>query len=165
LKGKEDLSRYLCGSRKGPELAGQVPVQGGVYMSGTASVIGHVPHIMTQPQPRRVRFEDFEIDLVERKLYRKGELVELQSKGFAFLAALIRRPGETVSRYDLASELWPGVYVQVDQGLNAAVRKVRRALGDDAYAPRFIQTIGSLGYRFIGHIKADDLERRENLYS
>jgi DNA-binding winged helix-turn-helix (wHTH) protein len=134
-------------------------------MSGTASVIGHVPPIMTQPQPRRIRFEDFEVDLVERRLYRKGELVELQSKGFAFLAALIRKPGETVSRYDLASELWPGVYVQVDQGLNAAVRKVRRALGDDAYAPRFIQTIGSLGYRFIGHIKSDDPERRENLYT
>lgn len=134
-------------------------------MSGAVSVIGHVPLIMTRPQPRRIRFEDFEIDLAERKLYRGGELVELQSKGFAFLAALIRRPGETVSRYDLASELWPGVYVQVDQGLNAAVRKVRRALGDDAYAPRYIQTIGSLGYRFIGHIKSDDPDRGETLYS
>jgi DNA-binding winged helix-turn-helix (wHTH) protein len=125
-------------------------------MSGTASAIGHVPPIMTQPRSRRIRFEDFEVDLVERRLYRNGQSVELQSKGFAFLAALLNRPGETVSRYDLASELWPGVYVQVDQGLNAAVRKVRRALGDNAYAPRFIQTIGSVGYRFIGHIRSED---------
>ena len=127
-------------------------------MSGTASVIGHVPPIMTQPRARRIRFEDFEADLVERKLYRNGVSVDLQSKGFAFLAALLQRPGETVSRYDLASELWPGVYVQVDQGLNAAVRKVRRALGDSAYAPRFVQTIGSIGYRFIGRIRASENE-------
>jgi len=111
---------------------------------------------MTQPRSRRIRFEDFDVDLVERRLYRNGEPVELQSKGFAFLAALLQRPGETVSRYELASELWPGVYVQVHQGLNAAVRKVRRALGDSAYAPRFIQTIGSIGYRFIGTIRAED---------
>ena len=128
-------------------------------MSGTASVLGHVPPIMTQPRSRRIRFEDFEADLIERKLYRNGVPVELQSKGFAFLAALLQHPGETVSRYDLASELWPGVYVQVDQGLNAAVRKVRRALGDSAYAPRFVQTIGSIGYRFIGRIKSSENDR------
>jgi DNA-binding winged helix-turn-helix (wHTH) protein len=125
-------------------------------MGGTASAIGHVPPIMTQPRSRRIRFEDFDVDLVERRLYRNGEPVELQSKGFAFLAALLQHPGETVSRYELASELWPGVYVQVDQGLNAAVRKVRRALGDSAYAPRYIQTIGSIGYRFIGTIRSED---------
>ena len=129
-------------------------------MSGTASVLGHVPPIMTQPRSRRIRFEDFEADLIERKLYRNGEPVELQSKGFAFLAALLQRPGETVSRYELASELWPGVYVQVDQGLNSAVRKVRRALADSAYAPRFIQTIGSIGYRFIGRIRSAESDER-----
>ena len=130
-------------------------------MGGTASAIGHVPPIMTQPRSTRIRFEDFEADLQERRLYRNGELVELQSKGFAFLATLLQRPGETVSRYDLASELWPGVYVQVDQGLNAAVRKVRRALGDSAYAPRYIQTIGSLGYRFIGRLRNSEDGRPE----
>ncbi len=125
-------------------------------MSGTATVIGHVPPIMTQPRSTRVRFEDFEADFTERRLYLNGELVDLQSKGFVFLATLLQRPGETVSRYDLACELWPGVYVQIDQGLNAAVRKVRRALGDSAYAPRYIQTIGSVGYRFIDRLQPSD---------
>lgn len=125
-------------------------------MGGTASAIGHVLPIMTQPLSRRICFDDFEVDLVERRLYRNGEPVELQLKGFAFMAALLRHPGETVSRYELASDLWPGVYVQVDQGLNAAVRKVRRALGDSAYAPQYIQTIGSIGYRFIGKIRSGE---------
>jgi DNA-binding winged helix-turn-helix (wHTH) protein len=118
-------------------------------MSGTASAVGYVPQIMVRQRVSKVRFAEFVADLAERKLYRNGEVVELQSKGFAFLAALLQSPGQTVSRFQLANELWPGVYVQVDQGLNAAVRKVRRALNDDAYAPRFVQTLGSHGYRFI----------------
>lgn len=122
-------------------------------MSGAASVIGHVPPIMTQVKPQRVRFADYELDFSTRRLYKNGEPVELQSKGFAFLATLVQRPGETISRFELANQLWPGVYVQVDQGLNAAVRKVRRALNDDAFAPRYVQTVGSHGYRFICEVK------------
>ena len=127
-------------------------------MSGTASAIGPIPPIMTLPKPQRFRFDEFEADLRERKLYRNGEPVELQSKGFAFLAALLQRQGETVSRFELANQLWPGVYVQVDQGLNAAVRKVRRALGDDAFTPRFVQTVGSHGYRFICPVKKAEID-------
>ena len=127
-------------------------------MNGTASVIGHVPPIMTQTKPQRVRFAEYEADFSMRKLYRNGEPVELQSKGFLFLATLLQRPGETISRFELANQLWPGVYVQVDQGLNAAVRKVRRALNDDAFAPRFIQTVGSHGYRFICEVKSVQID-------
>jgi DNA-binding winged helix-turn-helix (wHTH) protein len=127
-------------------------------MSGTASVIGPIPPIMTPQQPRRLRFDEYEVDLVQRKLYHNGEPVELQSKGFAFLVTLLLRQGETVSRFELANQLWPGVYVQVDQGLNAAVRKVRRALRDDAYTPRYVQTVGSHGYRFICPVKKVDID-------
>ena len=135
-------------------------------MSVSATAIGHAPLTMTRPTPPKFRFAEFEVNIAERKLYRNGVEVELQAKGFTLLATLLRHHGNTVSRFDLANELWPGLYVQVDQGLNAAVRKVRRALGDKAYSSKYVQTIGSYGYRFIHpveiifHDEERDRERR-----
>ncbi len=99
--------------------------------------------------PVRLRFAEFEADFTTGKLSRNGFPVALQAKPFSFLAALIKNPGEVITREDLASDLWPDTHVQTNQGLNAAIRKVRVALADDALSPRFIETLGSRGYRFI----------------
>jgi len=118
---------------------------------------------MAPANPSKIRFSEFEANLIERKLYRNGQLVELQSKGFSFLAALLVHHGEVVSRTAIAQELWRGIFVQENQGLNSAVSKVRRALGDSALEPTYVQTIESQGYRFIHPVEfvEDDNNARD----
>ncbi len=104
---------------------------------------------MDRPRPTRFRFGAFEADIVSGELFENGKLIPLQAKPFQFLATLLRNYGEIVTREAVSHALWPDIYVQVNQGLNAAVRKVRMALHDDALRPIFIETVGSRGYRFI----------------
>lgn len=104
---------------------------------------------MDRPRPTRLRFGPFEADLALRELQENGKTVHIQSKPFLFLATLLRHHGEIVTREAMSHSLWPDIYVQINQGLNAAARKVRMALKDDALKPRYIETLGSRGYRFI----------------
>lgn len=76
----------------------------------------------------------------------------LQSKPLMFLRLLVERHGKIVTREELATRLWPDTHVLVDQGLNAAVRKIRLGLEDDAAHPRYLETLGSRGYRFIADV-------------
>jgi len=74
----------------------------------------------------------------------------LQDQPFQVLAALLERPGEIVTREVLTHRLWPnGTFVDFEHSLNAAVRRLRVALGDDADRPRFIETVHRRGYRFL----------------
>ncbi|HYD16834.1 MAG TPA: winged helix-turn-helix domain-containing protein [Candidatus Nanoarchaeia archaeon] len=97
----------------------------------------------------RYQFGEFIADLSTGELYKNGERVAIQEKPFQFLAVLLESNGAVVTREELSQRMWPDTHVQVDQGLNAAARKVRLALGDDAANPRFIETLGSRGYRFV----------------
>jgi len=99
---------------------------------------------------RRIRTGLFEIDLVSGEVYKDGRKVSLQEQPFRVLAVLLESPGETVTREELQSRLWPAdTYVGFDEGLNTAIRKLRVAFGDSAENPRFFQTIPRRGYRFI----------------
>ena len=70
------------------------------------------------------------------------------------LVALLECPGELVTREELAGRLWPeGVFVDTDHGLNAAVHRLRAALGDTAESPRYIETLPGRGYRFIASVE------------
>jgi DNA-binding winged helix-turn-helix (wHTH) protein len=96
-----------------------------------------------------VRFGIFEADLVTGELLRKGLRVSLQEQPFQVLAALLERPGELVTREELRSRIWPSaVFVDFEHGLNKAISKLRRALGDTAASPRFVETLPRRGYRF-----------------
>jgi DNA-binding winged helix-turn-helix (wHTH) protein len=96
------------------------------------------------------RFGLFDLDLASRKLLRKGEPVRLQELPFRFLTILLERAGEIVTREELRQSLWPeGTYVEFNGSLNAALKKLRFALGDDAENPIFIETVPKRGYRFI----------------
>jgi tetratricopeptide (TPR) repeat protein len=70
------------------------------------------------------------------------------------LRLLVRRAGRLVPRRDLIDALWPDTIVEYDQSLNSVVRAVRRALGDDAREPRFVETVPRLGYRFLPPVVA-----------
>jgi DNA-binding winged helix-turn-helix (wHTH) protein len=103
---------------------------------------------------KRVRFGDFDVDLRSRELRKCGIRVKLQAQPFQVLQILLERPDQVVTREELQKSIWPGeTFVDFDQGLNNAVKRLREALGDDAEKPRFIETLSKLGYRFIGSIE------------
>jgi eukaryotic-like serine/threonine-protein kinase len=112
----------------------------------------------TQPHlPICVCFGPFEVRAAEGELRRKGIRVRLSGQPFQALLILLARQGEIVTREQLCAELWrEGTFVDFEHGLNAAMNKLRRALGDSAENPRYIETVPSHGYRFIGTLTRSD---------
>jgi DNA-binding winged helix-turn-helix (wHTH) protein len=105
-------------------------------------------------QSRRVRFGPFELDSRSGELWRNGRRVNLQEQPLAVLRALLDQPGEIVKREDLFRLLWPSdTFVDFEHGLNAAIKRLRDALGDNADVPRYIQTIPRRGYRFVDAVE------------
>src|SRR5438105_6785303 len=97
-----------------------------------------------------VRFDDFELDLRSRELRKSGTPVLLQDQPLRILEMLVKAAGTIVPREELIASLWPPeTFVDFDRGLNTAVNKLRVALGDSAETPRFIETVGRRGYRFM----------------
>lgn len=102
------------------------------------------------PNKGKVSFGSFEADLRAGELRRDGRKVRLQEQPFQVLAILLEHPGEIVTREELHSRLWPAdTFVDFDHGLNAAVKRLRDALGDSAENPRFVETLSRRGYRFL----------------
>jgi TolB-like protein/DNA-binding winged helix-turn-helix (wHTH) protein/Tfp pilus assembly protein PilF len=100
-----------------------------------------------------VRFSVFEVDLHARELRKTGVRIKLQEQPFRILQMLLERPGELVTRDELRHRIWPAdTFVDFDQGLNNAIKRLRDALSDSAETPRFIETIPRRGYRFIGNL-------------
>jgi DNA-binding winged helix-turn-helix (wHTH) protein len=102
-------------------------------------------------------FEDFSLDLGDRRLRRAGEPVELSSRYFDALALLLGEPGKLVSKARFMDEVWHGVPV-TDEALTQCIRTLRRLLGDDAASPRFIETVPKHGYRFIAPVSRQGSE-------
>jgi Tol biopolymer transport system component/DNA-binding winged helix-turn-helix (wHTH) protein len=103
------------------------------------------------PLPRVLRFGIFEIDLRAGELRRDGVKLKLQEQPFQLLCMLVEHSGEVVTREELRNRLWPAdTFVDFDHGLNAAIKRLRDALGDSAENPRFVETVARRGYRFMG---------------
>jgi Tol biopolymer transport system component/DNA-binding winged helix-turn-helix (wHTH) protein len=99
------------------------------------------------------RFGVFELDLRAGELRRHGIKVKLQEQPFQVLAELVERPGQVVTREQLRHRLWPAnTYVDFDHSLNAAIRRLRDALGDSAENPTFVETVARRGYRFLAPV-------------
>jgi TolB-like protein/DNA-binding winged helix-turn-helix (wHTH) protein/Flp pilus assembly protein TadD len=99
---------------------------------------------------RIFRFGAFEFHVQARELRKHGLRIKLAGQPISVLAMLLERPGEVVTREDLQARLWPaGTYVDFEHSVNAAVKRLRQALGDSADSPRFIETLARNGYRFI----------------
>ena len=104
---------------------------------------------MTANDSHRARFGPFEVDLHTHELWKFGTRLKLVGQPFEILAVLLSRPGELVTREELRQRLWPSdTFVDFNHGLNAAVNKLRAALGDLAEAPRYVETLPRRGYRF-----------------
>jgi TolB-like protein/DNA-binding winged helix-turn-helix (wHTH) protein/Flp pilus assembly protein TadD len=112
----------------------------------------------TRRSSGQIRFGAFEVDLRAGELRRKGLKVKLQEQPFQLLAILLEHRGDVVTREELQKTLWPGdTFVDFDHGLNKAVNKIRQALGDSAENPRFVETLGRRGYRFIADVVIVDV--------
>src|ERR1051326_3676697 len=91
------------------------------------------------------------------ELRKAGTRVKLQDKPFQLLLLLLERPGEIVGREEVRQKLWPSdTFVDFDHSLGTAVAKLRTALGDSARTPRFVETVGGRGYRFLAPIAPGD---------
>ncbi len=123
------------------------------------------PAPSSPPEPsaqstRVVRFGVFEVDLRTAELRKQGARIRLPSQSFQVLEALLLRPGELVTREELKQKLWPtDSFGDFEHGLNAAVNRVRDALGDSSDNPRFVETLPRRGYRFIAPVETSQTER------
>jgi DNA-binding winged helix-turn-helix (wHTH) protein/tetratricopeptide (TPR) repeat protein len=103
---------------------------------------------------RWVQFGPYCADLRARELSKYGVRLKLQSRPFEILAMLLGRPGDVVTREEVRAQLWPeGTFVDFDSNISSAVRKLRDSLSDSAAEPRYIETVGRVGYRFIAPAK------------
>jgi DNA-binding winged helix-turn-helix (wHTH) protein len=122
---------------------------------------------------KKVRFESFELDYSRFQLSCGDRPVRLEGLPLQLLMFLVENRGQLVTREQISSELWSkDVFVDVEQGINTAIRKIRRALGDDAGEPQYLQTVVGRGYRFVapnaeeegrlpaeGYVSAEELGR------
>jgi len=103
--------------------------------------------------PKILRFGAFQVDVRAGELHKNGVKLKLQEQPFQVLCLLLEHPGELVSREELRDRLWPAdTFVDFDHGLNAAIKRLRDALGESADAPVFIETLARRGYRFIAPV-------------
>ncbi len=99
---------------------------------------------------RTVRFGAFEFNPETGELRKHGLRIKLQGQPIEVLRTLLEQPDKIVSREELQKRLWPAdTYVDFEHSLNAAIKRLRAALGDSAEAPRFVETVAGRGYRFI----------------
>src|SRR5262249_52346628 len=96
------------------------------------------------------RFGAFELNSGTGELRQRGDLIKLAPQPFKVLDLLAHRRGEIVLRTEIRDHVWSGdTFVDFEQGLNFCIRQIREVLGDNADAPRFIETIPRRGYRFL----------------
>jgi TolB-like protein/DNA-binding winged helix-turn-helix (wHTH) protein/Tfp pilus assembly protein PilF len=101
------------------------------------------------PVPR-FQFAGFTVDVGAGELSKNGIRVKLQERPFQLLVALVERPGEVVTREELRQRLWSdGTFVDFDHSISSAINRLRSALSDSAAQPRYIETVGRRGYRFL----------------
>jgi TolB-like protein/DNA-binding winged helix-turn-helix (wHTH) protein/Tfp pilus assembly protein PilF len=99
------------------------------------------------------QFGDYELDLGRYQLRREGRVAKLEKIPMELLVLLVSRRGELVTREEIDGHLWGSeVFVDTQQGINTAIRKIRLALRDNPDAPRFVQTVVGKGYRFLAPV-------------
>ena len=104
-------------------------------------------------------FDEFTLDVRERRLLRGGDVVHLSPKAYDVLVALVRQRGHLVTKDELLTRLWPGSFVE-EGSLNVYMSALRKALGEDARRPTYIETVARSGYRFIAAVRFDSEDEK-----
>lgn len=106
-----------------------------------------------------IRFGEFELEPKSGELRKAGLPVKLQPQPLRVLVLLASNPGELITREEIQQAIWEGVtFVDFEHGLNFCIKQIRAALGDNAQAPRFIETLPRRGYRFIAAVEQNSKE-------
>lgn len=114
---------------------------------------------------KKIHFDDFELDYGGFQLYRSGRPVPLEGLPLQLLLFLADKRGDVVTRAEIERELWSeDAMIEIETLINCAIRKIRRALGDDAEEPRYLQTVVGRGYRFVA-TKAEDSSPEKRAFS
>lgn len=111
---------------------------------------------MAEPAPARelFRFGVFEVDARTGEVFKHGFKIRVQEQPFQVLLALLKRPGQLVTREELRQKLWAdNVFLDHEHSLSKAVNKLREALADSTEHPRYIETLARRGYRFIAAVE------------
>lgn len=103
---------------------------------------------------RHFRFDDVEIDPQGFRLSKAGHVVQVEPKALHLLIFLAERPGILVTRHELIDAVWKEAFV-TDHVLNRIIGQLRKGLDDDAKEPRYIETVPTLGYRFIAQLEPE----------
>jgi DNA-binding winged helix-turn-helix (wHTH) protein/Tol biopolymer transport system component len=104
------------------------------------------------------RFGVFQLDVEAGELRKGGVKLKLQDQPFKVLRLLLEHAGEVVSREEIRKRLWPAdTFVDFDHGLNAAIKRLRDALGESADTPVFVETLARRGYRFIAPVEGSEV--------
>lgn len=124
-----------------------------------SAMSGARPFHQTDSPVGVVRFGPFELDVRAGELTRRGRKILLQEQPFQILLMLLERPGDVVLREEIRKRLWPNdTFVQFAPSINAAMQRLREALGDTANEPRYIETVARRGYRLLERIAANGNE-------
>src|ERR1700731_3861291 len=100
---------------------------------------------------------EIELDLGRYELRRHGRRIRLEKKPMELLIFLVSRREQLVSRKEIVAKLWRSdLFIDSETNINNVVRKIRTALGDDSAKPRFLETVGGKGYRFVGPVRVMD---------
>ena len=105
-------------------------------------------------QGKRFCFLEFELDFGRFQLCRRSKPVRIETLPLQLLMLLVESPGLLLTREQIADRLWgKDVFVDVEQGINTAVRKIRQALKDNSSQPQYLQTVVGKGYRFVAPVE------------
>src|SRR5689334_21729929 len=110
--------------------------------------------MLTSGPKQTLRFGDFQLDVAGYQLRHRGRPVRLERQPMDLLVLLVERRGMLVLRTDIVARLWnKDVFVDVETGVNTAIRKIRHVLNDSPEAAIFIETVPGRGYRFIADVE------------
>src|SRR5262245_33765043 len=99
-------------------------------------------------------FGDFELDLNRYELRRAGQVLRLERIPMDVLVLLVEERDRLVTREEIAARIWgDNISIDFENGINTAVRKIRKTLKDDPIRPRFLETISGKGYRFVAPVR------------
>jgi TolB-like protein len=104
------------------------------------------------------QFADVVVDCARFAVLKGGRAVKITPRAFEVLLYLIRQPGRVVGKQELFEQVWKEAYVS-DNALTRMIKEIRHVIGDDANAPRYIETVPKRGYRFIGAVQETTTER------
>jgi TolB-like protein/DNA-binding winged helix-turn-helix (wHTH) protein/Tfp pilus assembly protein PilF len=118
--------------------------------------------VASPAKPNVISFGTYELNPYSGELRKEGMRIRLEGQPLAILQVLLGRPGELVTREELQKKLWPAdTFVDFEHSLNAAVKRLRAALGDSTEQPRYIETLARRGYRFVAPVNSIDADGKK----